>query len=928
MANNIKFNDRSLTVSYIQTFLKENYSNSVLPTNVYDLQTHEALIKYLEQPNVVTMTEAEIGLIDSFEEFKTLFTLKRGNDTLTFTAKSINQTVLSFMDIYYQEIEDYVKSIGWKISSYGNYIDYTYDLNGDKRIDNIDKIMLRNYIDTGNGLTPEQIKQADFNLDGVTDLTDYQILEQYLETQKPYFIFEKEDRENYFPNKDMLKFINLFSNDFYFYKAIRDGSKEDDKVHDSLGGKYKICVIKCKPGTTYTIAHSSSITQRLVIGSMVTNKRNLEVSKLQNVVEINLAPGTPTLYTTSSEKDGQLTSRDAQYLLIQCSSNIEDYSGLEEVTIPLMLGDINMDGKIDNVDRRLLADYLYYPEGDPNRPVLTRKQLAACNINNRKDVTKSGNYEDITNEDLELLVEYLNGDRPSLGTIEYKYYVPKEVNELNNVASLLVIEGDQIEKETGETKECEVQILHEEQTTVLKSISDELPQNTEIKINLDYQDSQGVGFDEVLSGFNIDEVQGNLEIEYYDRTNKVSPAKPAESKGVTELKILVNDSEVTTDLSNYKLRKVGTTYDRLFRQENKYIFNKRIGDAQSIDLFFTRQTTVGGFTYYRSNVTTFSPTSNNQVAEIFSNKFEIVSADDILNQTFTNDYEMAIDKYGRILLFIYDLRINELEADGLAWINKNPFYIIGKLRTESIEEVGNKPIFIPLKKQGDNTVSTKVDTCQPSLIRITSQLIGKINAYIESNLTPFPCMISTIGLDFTSFMNDPWIVHHKFIPYLLGQSITPYSRSEEITYLQNLIGDLYPDYKNKFIAGEYSELLRSLVEKFQRSYVSYGKGDLNVDGSINKVDITMLEEYLQGIRELSDTQLNFADVNNDTKIDINDLNIMYKEYRGINDKLKTFDIDFIFGWLDPQTEYRIEKILNDRIYSSKHMIGWNDQRPG
>lgn len=928
MPNNIKFNDRSLFVSYIQTFLKENYSNNVLPTNVYDSQTHEALINYLDQPNVVNMIDAEDGILEKFDEFNTMFTLKRGNDTLTFTAKTINKNVFDFIELYFQDIKDYIESIGWEISTYSDYVDYLYDLNGDQRIDNVDKSMLKTYIEIGSGLTEEQINQADFNLDGSTDMEDYNMLVEYIDTQKPFFVFKKQDRENYFPNKDMLKFINLFSNDFYFYKAIRDGKEIDDKVHDNLEGIYKICVIKCKPGTTYTIAHSSSITQRLVIGSMVTNKRNLEVSKLQNVVDIMLPPGTPTLYTTSSANDGQITSRDAQYILIQCSSNIEDYSGLEEVSIPLMLGDINMDGKIDNVDRRLLADYLYYPEGDPNRPTLTRKQLAACNINNRKDVKPDGTYNDITNEDLEMLIEYLNGDIPTLGTIEYKYYVPKEVNELNNVASLLVIEGDQTEVETGEIKECEVQILHEEQTTTLKSQYFELEGGTETQIKLDYEESEIEGFDEAVAGINIEEIRGNTSIEYYDKSNRISPTKPAESKSLTDLIINVNDIQSVVDLSNYKLRKIGTVYDRLFQQNGAYIYNKRIDEIQSTNLYFTRQSTTNGFTYYRSSVTIFNPTSNNQVAEIFSNKFEIVSADDILNQVFTYDYEMAVDRYGRILLFIYDLRINELEADGLAWINRNPFYIIGKLKTESLTEIGSTLSFIEMDKDKANIVSFTSDTCSPSLTCITAELIGRINAYIETNMTPFPCTKSSIGLDFASFTNDPWIVHHKFIPYLLGQAITPYSRTEEITYLQNLIGDIYPEYKNKFVAGEYSELLRSLVEKFQRSYVSYGKGDLNVDGSINKVDINLLEKYLDGSGTLSDTQLNYADVNNDTVVNTDDLNMMYKEYRGINDTLKTFDIDFIFGWLDPQTEFRMERLLNDRLYKSKHMIGWNDQRPG
>lgn len=927
MPNNIVFNDRSLVVSHIQTFLKENYSNSVLPTNVYDKQTHEALINYLDQPNVVTMTDAEIGITDRFDEFNTMFTLKRGNDELLFTSKNITEAVFQFIDLYLEEIKEYVNSIGWEIKTYSDYVDYLYDINGDRKIDSIDLAMIKTYLETGSGLTPEQIEQADFDLDGEVTKNDYNILEEYIKTQKPYFIFKKQDRENFFPNKDMIKFINLFSNDFYFYKAIKDGKGEDGKIHDNTEGIYKICCIKCKPGTTYTIAHSSSITQRLVIGSMVTNKRNIELLRLQNVVDINLAPGTPTLYTTSSKDDGQTTSRDAQYIMIQCASNIEDYSGLDEITIPLMLGDINMDGKIDNVDRRLLADYLYYPEGDPNRPILTRKQMAACNINNRKDRKDDGTYSDITEEDLEMLVEYLNGDRPSLGTIDYKYYVPKNVNELNNVASLLVIEGNQIEKETGEVKECEVQILHEEQRTKIESEYYELNYQSTVTINIDYEESETEGYDELIAGFNIEEIRGNSLVNYYDRTKKISPTKPAEVDSLVELVMKVNDKTTTTDLSQYKMRRIGTIYDRIFQQNESYVYNKRIDELQSVDMNFTRQTTLNGFTYYRSTVTIFDPVSSNDLtADIFSNKFEIVPADDILNQVFTNDYEMAIDKFGRVLLFIVDLKINELEADGLAWIRRNPFYIIGKLKTETLVDLGNTLPFIELEKDQGNEITFGSETCPPSLVCLTAELIGINKAYIETNLTPFPVTVSTIGLDFTSFMNYPWIVHHKFIPYLLGQCVTPYSRTEEITYLQNLIGDVYLDYKDKFIPGVYSEDLRALVEKFQRSYVSYGRGDLNVDKSINQIDIKLLEDYLDGTGELSPTQLKYADVNGDTVVDVKDLNIMYKEYRGINDDLKSFDIDFIFGWLDPQTEIRMERLINNKLYKSKHMIGWNDQR--
>ena len=147
-----------------------------------------------------------------------------------------------------------------------------------------------------------------------------------------------------------------------------------------------------------------------------------------------------------------------------------------------------------------------------------------------------------------MLIEYLNGDIPTLGTIDYKYYVPKNVNELNNVASLLVVEGNQIEKETGEVRDCEVQILHEERRTIIESEYYELNYQSTVTINIDYEESETEGFDELVAGFNIEEIRGNSLVTYYDRSKRISPTKPAEVESLTELVMIVNEKETKTDL--------------------------------------------------------------------------------------------------------------------------------------------------------------------------------------------------------------------------------------------------------------------------------------------------------------------------------------------------------------------------------------------
>ena len=161
--------------------------------------------------------------------------------------------------------------------------------------------------------------------------------------------------------------------------------------------------------------------------------------------------------------------------------------------------------------------------------------------------------------------------------------------------------------------------------------------------------------------------------------------------------------------------------------------------------------------------------------------------------------------------------------------------------------------------------------------------------------------------------------------YLLGQSVTPYSRSEDITYTQNLIKKIYPLYNDSFIPGYYSDLLKELIEKYQRTKIHYSLGDLNKDNKIDEVDYKLLKNYLDNpeLHPLSEVQLKLADVDRDTKVTVNDLNMIRKEVDGINDDLKVFDIQFIMGYLDPITEYMMQKDISNRLYTSNSQeVGW------
>lgn len=56
-------------------------------------------------------------------------------------------------------------------------------------------------------------------------------------------------------------------------------------------------------------------------------------------------------------------------------------------------------------------------------------------------------------------------------------------------------------------------------------------------------------------------------------------------------------------------------------------------------------------------------------------------------------------------------------------------------------------------------------------------------------------------------------------------------------------------------------------------------GDINLDGSVSVADVVLLQKYLSGIANLSDSQLTWADVNADGDVDATDLSILTRYVR-------------------------------------------------
>ena len=243
------------------------------------------------------------------------------------------------------------------------------------------------------------------------------------------------------------------------------------------------------------------------------------------------------------------------------------------------------------------------------------------------------------------------------------------------------------------------------------------------------------------------------------------------------------------------------------------------------------------------------------------------------------------------------------------------------------------------------------------------------------------CISSNIVIPFNEFRDDPWIVHHKFFNYLLNMSVHKYSNSEDISYMQKLLGAKYPvqiyDVNGYFNVGTFDNKMRELVWRFQRSHTNFTIGDLNRDGKIdandlmlerkviecmnadingdgkiNQTDFNLLNDYLNGTGTLTPEQLERADINFDGVIDNRDLAIIQEyidgtrediihnntqnvselkyradinqdgkwnstdyymlqnEIEGTTDFLKNYDIPFMLGWIDVDTETLLEQEVN------------------
>lgn len=207
---NINFGTENYIVRYLQTFLKDNYSKELVVTGKFNEETQEALVSYLELPNVEQLFDVERELLEKFPDLGRLFSIQENNDEIIFTSKVIDKETSDYIILTIDEIKSYLTSVGWEIDEYTDYVNWNFDINGDNSIDEMDKQLLYNYVHNGGYLNSEQLAKADFNYDGIVDRQDLKLLNDYVIDDKLYIKVKSSGRVNYFPNKDMISMVNLF----------------------------------------------------------------------------------------------------------------------------------------------------------------------------------------------------------------------------------------------------------------------------------------------------------------------------------------------------------------------------------------------------------------------------------------------------------------------------------------------------------------------------------------------------------------------------------------------------------------------------------------------------------------------------------------------------------------------------------------------
>ena len=405
----INFDDENLLVDNIQIFLKESINPDLSLSGVYDQDTHETLIKYLKTPNTATVYEIKQLMHDNFvfREVNPPHKVVDGGGLINFDndmtpyeihyyTKPTNTYYnggVKFISEYIDKVSEFVSNYGWSVSQYSSF-------------------------GTGN---------------------------EYAGRTRAQFTLRKTGIDNVFPNKEVLPMINLFSGKYLYNKCFiaNDGAFDADIIQPNPN--YKIAIIPCSDGDTFTITHGYSVACEIAITYTTksiselktdmtdlreVNQESAILNRLDSSVKGPVYPGDFEYYTVPNNSN-------SRYLLVQMPYR-DDLTSYQTQKITVKLGDINLDGIVDMNDVNLLNSWVTAKEQNLPEPFsLTGTSLIAANVT--RDVDLDGNPIIDRNDVTVLRIAVEQGKTDALGTQEYEQPIRVSSYELDR---LLVMYGD------------------------------------------------------------------------------------------------------------------------------------------------------------------------------------------------------------------------------------------------------------------------------------------------------------------------------------------------------------------------------------------------------------------------------------------------------------------------------------------------------
>ena len=148
---NINFGMDNFYVRYLKRFLASEMPQTNMVLGEFDKDDQQLLIQYLNLPNVEPMSRVQKELNKRFPQLKSMFFMDLQDNIITLTAKTISNETSQFISENLDEIQEYCKSVGWKLVDATEWIDTLMDINNDGVIDDKDKLIVQDIAYNNNG---------------------------------------------------------------------------------------------------------------------------------------------------------------------------------------------------------------------------------------------------------------------------------------------------------------------------------------------------------------------------------------------------------------------------------------------------------------------------------------------------------------------------------------------------------------------------------------------------------------------------------------------------------------------------------------------------------------------------------------------------------------------------------------------------------